>query len=118
RNIYINKNTWNIYRYEDDHWVDQGIIKGEKGNDGDDGRSIDVIDYIPDETCDPKNTYIDKNTWTIYNYIDDKWVNRGSIKGIDGIDGKNGKDGNIIDIVDQEPDDTFDPNNIYICKNT
>ncbi|MDA6072744.1 collagen-like protein, partial [Flavobacterium sp. AC] len=95
---YVDNSTGDVYVKQGDTWVTTGNIKGPKGDDGIDGKSITGGTGAPGATTPGKDgdTYVDNSTGDVYVKQGDTWVTTGNIKGPKGDDGKDGADGKSI----------------------
>ena len=108
---YIDTSTFDYYTKENSAWTKVGNIKGEKGQKGEDGKTVTEEGAISGEdgasvltgSGAPSSdlgkdgdSYIDTLTFDYYVKADGSWSKVGNLKGEDGkdgADGVNGKDG-------------------------
>ena len=94
--LYIDLETWNVYKKGNGNWAFVGNIKGANGGEGaqgnqgepgNNGSSVLTGEGEPSLNLGAVgDSYIDLSTWDFYIKAETGWVKKGNIKGKDGED--------------------------------
>ncbi|MEI3605566.1 LPXTG cell wall anchor domain-containing protein [Pseudogracilibacillus sp. SE30717A] len=98
--LYLDTDTFDIYKKIDEDWQLIGNLKGEEGQDGDDGQDgVGGATWLVGEGAPDVNVgnngdlYLDTVSGDIYVKTNGDWEQVGNLQGPPGQDGEDGKDG-------------------------
>lgn len=109
--LYLNVNTYILWKYNGSQWVNQGNLKGAQGTPGTNGTngvdgapgakigigtavtSTNTSVTIGGVTYIAGDYYINNSSWVLWKCNGSSWSNMGVLKPRDGVDGTNGTNG-------------------------